>query len=92
MVLRGRDLLERAWGKDGWREKAEAMKAEAARWYSLTPEERIVEECAELLGVSSQEARRMLLDDEIGEELDDRQRFILGASKLSYYRAIQQRK
>jgi hypothetical protein len=91
MVLRGRDILERAWGKDGWRKEAEAMKAEAARWYSLTPEERIVEECAELLGVSPQEARRMLLDEEISEELDDRQRFILGASKVSYYTAVQQR-
>jgi hypothetical protein len=90
MVLRGRDILERAWGKDGWREKAEAMKAEAARWYSLTPEERVVEECAELLGVSLQEARRMLLDEEISEELDRRQRFILAASKIEYYRAVHQ--
>jgi hypothetical protein len=91
MVDRGRDILERACGKDGWREKAEAMKAEAARWYSLTPEERVVEECAELLGVSPQEAQRMLLDEEISEELDDRQSSILVASKISYYRAVQQR-
>jgi len=91
MVARGRDILERAWGKDGWRKKAEAMKAEAARWYALTPIERVVEECAELLGVSPQEAQRMLADEEVGEDLDDRQRFIVGASKLEYYRAVQQR-
>jgi hypothetical protein len=91
MVARGRDILERAWGKDGWRKKAEAMKAEATRWYALTPIERVVEECAELLGISPQEARRMLEDEEVGEELDDRERFIVGASKLEYYRAVQQR-
>ena len=91
MVVRGRGILERAWGKDGWRKKAESMKAEAARWYALTPEERVVEECAELLGVSPQEARRMLESEEVGEELDDRQRFIVGASKLFYYEAIKQR-
>jgi hypothetical protein len=91
MVARGRDILQRAWGKDGWRKQAEAMKAEAARWYALTPLERVVEECAELLGVSPQEARRILEDEEVGEELDDRQRFFIGASKLEYYRAVQQR-
>src|SRR5215204_1783302 len=91
MVARGRDILERAWGKDGWRKQAEAMKAEVARWYALTPIERVVEECAELLGVSPQEAQRMLADEEVGEELDDRQRFIIGACKREYYRAVQQR-
>jgi hypothetical protein len=91
MVARGKDILERAWGRDGWRKKAEAMKAEAARWYALTPLERVVEECAELLGVSPQEAQRILEDEEVGEDLDDRQRFIIGASKLEYYRAVQQR-
>src|SRR5829696_3558278 len=91
MVARGRDILQRAWGKDGWRKQAEAMKAEAARWYALTPLERVVEECAELLSVSPREARRMLEDEEVGDDLDDRQRFILGASKLEYYRAVQQK-
>ena len=90
IVVRGRGILERVWSKEGWREKADAMKAEAMRWYSLTPEERVVEECAELLGVSPQEAQRMLLDNEIDEELDDRQQIILVASKISYYRAVQQ--
>jgi len=91
MVVRGRDILERAWGKDGWRKKAEAMKAEASQWYALTPIERVVEECAELLGVSPQEAQRILEDEEVGEDLDDRQRFIIGACKREYYRAVQQR-
>jgi hypothetical protein len=92
MAARGRDILERTWGKDGWSEKAEAMKVEAARWYSLTPEERFVEECAELLGVSHQDAQRMLLDEEVDEELTDRQRFIVGACKVVYYTAIQQQR
>jgi hypothetical protein len=91
MVARGRDILERAWGKDGWRKEAEAMKAEAARWYALTPIERVVEECAELLGVSPKEARRMLEDEEVDDDLDDRQRFIIGASKREYYLAVQQK-
>jgi hypothetical protein len=91
MVARGRDILERAWGRDGWRKKAEALKAEAARWYALTPIERVVEECAELLGVSPKEARRMLEDEEVDDDLDDRQRFIIGASKREYYLAVQQK-
>jgi hypothetical protein len=61
MIGRGRKILERAWSEDTWQKKADAMKVEAMRWYSLAPEERVVEECAELLGVSPQEARCMLL-------------------------------
>ena len=85
MIGRGRKILERAWGKDTWRKKADAMKIEASRWYSLAPKDRVVEECAELLGVSPQEARRMLLDEKVGEDLDRRQRFILTAAKYAYY-------
>ena len=77
--------MEKAWGEDTWRKKAGAMRVEARRWYSLAPEERVIEECAELLGVSPEEARRMLLDEKIGEDLDRRQRFILRAAKDAYY-------
>jgi len=85
MIGRGRKILERAWGEDTWGKKADAMKVEAIRWYSLAPEERVIEECAELLDVSPEEARRMLLDEKIGEDLDRRQRFILTAAKHAYY-------
>jgi len=85
MIGRGRKILERAWGEDTWRKKADAMKVEAIRWYSLAPEERVIEECAELLGVSPQEAQRMLLDEKVGEDLNHRQRFALAAAKVAYY-------
>ncbi|MBD0328420.1 MAG: hypothetical protein ICV68_18550, partial [Pyrinomonadaceae bacterium] len=85
MIGRGRKILERAWGEDTWRKKADAMKVEASRWYSLAPKDRVVEECAELLDVSPREARRMLLDEKVGEDLDRRQRFILTAAKYAYY-------
>jgi hypothetical protein len=85
MIVRGRKILEGAWSEDTWRKKADAMKAEAIRWHSLAPEERVVEECAELLGVSPQEARRMLLDEKFGKDLDYRQRFVLAAAKVVYY-------
>lgn len=85
MIGRGRKILERAWGEDTWRKKADEMKVEAIRWYRLASEERVVEECAELLGVSTQDARRMLLDEKFGEDLDHRQRFVLAAAKAAYY-------
>jgi len=85
IIGRGRKILEKAWGEDTWRKKADAMKVEARRWYSLAPDERVIEECAELLGVSPQEARRMLLGEKISEDLDRRQRFILTAAKYAYY-------
>src|SRR5215203_1441446 len=85
LIGRGRKILEKAWDEDTWRKKADAMKVEARRWYSLAPDERVIEECAELLGVSPQEARRMLLGEKISEDLDRRQRFILTAAKYAYY-------
>ncbi len=54
--------MEEAFGKEGWRERAEAMKAEMARWRSLSKEERDKEEDLEMtastLGIPIEEARR----------------------------------
>lgn len=58
MVRRGRKILEQALGKEGWQEHIEAMRTEAARWRSLSDEERGYERLAEWLGKSVEEVRR----------------------------------
>ena len=50
MVERGRRILERALGEEGWRTQIEAMRSEAQRWFSLTEAEREAEIEAEALG------------------------------------------
>jgi hypothetical protein len=40
MADRGRRILEEAFGKEGWRKRAEKMKAERAWWQSLSDEQR----------------------------------------------------
>ncbi len=61
-VKRGKDILEKAFGKEGWRERRRAMKAEMAWWRSLSPEEKFRETDLEFtalsLGISREEARR----------------------------------
>jgi hypothetical protein len=51
-VQRGRKILERAFGKEGWPRQAEAMRADATRWKSLSSKEQFRESLAEELGVS----------------------------------------
>ena len=62
MVERGRRILEKAFGEEGWRERAKAMKAQKAWWWSLSREERDKERDIELtaLGhrISIEEARQ----------------------------------
>jgi hypothetical protein len=62
MVERGRHILEKTFGKEAWRDRAEAMKAEKVWWRSLSPEERHretdIEYTASLDGMSIDEARR----------------------------------
>ncbi len=62
MVKRGRGILEEAFGKVGWWERVERMKAEKARWWSLSEEERDKQWDAETtalqFGISIEEARR----------------------------------
>ena len=59
---RGRSILEDAFGKDGWRERAEAMRAQKAWWRSLSEEARDREDHIEIrasqLGITIEEARR----------------------------------
>ncbi len=62
MVNRGREILEKAFGEEGWQERVESMKAEKASWRSLSKEEQDretdVEMEALLRGISIEEARR----------------------------------
>lgn len=58
MVVRGRGILENAWGKEGWREKSKAMRIEAERWNKLSEAEREAEEEAELKGISVKDVHR----------------------------------
>lgn len=64
MVKRGRDLLRAAFGEGEWRERVENMKAEKARWWSLTKEQRDEETDVEMtaldLDISIEEARRRI--------------------------------
>jgi len=53
MAQRGRHILEAAFGKEGWQEKARAMKAEKARWWSLSAEERGREAAAEAIALAN---------------------------------------
>jgi DNA repair ATPase RecN len=60
LVRNGRDLLSRALGgKESWKQRAEAMKAEAKRYSSLTEEEKKIEALAESIGETLEEARSL---------------------------------
>jgi hypothetical protein len=52
-VRRGREILEKALGKDEWPKQVETMKAEAAWWKSLRNKEKLRETLAEEFGISS---------------------------------------
>jgi hypothetical protein len=62
MVERGHRLLEGAFGKEGWRERAKAMKNHKEWWQSLSEDEEYneyqVESTALVLGISIEEVRR----------------------------------
>jgi hypothetical protein len=59
---RGRPILEDAFGKEGWQERVEIMKAQKVWWRSLSLEQRRKEQEIEMraldLGISFEEARR----------------------------------
>jgi len=44
MVARGREVLEHAFGRKGWQDKAEAARVRYQRWKSLSPQEQFIEE------------------------------------------------
>jgi hypothetical protein len=62
MVERGREILKKAFGEEGWPERVETMKAQKAWWRSLSEEERDkvmdTEISALNLSISVEEARR----------------------------------
>jgi hypothetical protein len=64
MVKRGRRILEEAFGKEGWRERAKTMRADKARWQSLSYEEQDkeieIERTARELDISIEEARQQV--------------------------------
>ena len=62
MVARGREVLERAFGRKGWQDKAEAARFRYQRWKSLLPQEQFIEGCAEDWGVSLQLARMIIVE------------------------------
>jgi hypothetical protein len=53
-VKRGREILEKALGRDEWSKQVETMKAEAARWNSLSDKEKLRETLAGEYGIPSQ--------------------------------------
>jgi hypothetical protein len=63
MVKRGRAILERALGKEGWQQHIKAMKAEGARWKALSEVEQEAESISEHLGIPYEEALRGAKDD-----------------------------
>lgn len=64
MVGRGRDILKRALGEEGWWSQVEAMRAEAERWLSLSGTQREAEAQAEALGIPYEEALKRSRKDE----------------------------
>lgn len=69
MVARGRDILEQALGEEGWRRQAEAMRAEAGRWLSMSETEREAELEAEALGIPLEQALQRV-EEERGRPTD----------------------
>jgi hypothetical protein len=63
MVKRGRAILERALGKEGWQQHIKAMKAEGARWKALSEVEQEAESISEHLGIPYEEALQSAIED-----------------------------
>jgi hypothetical protein len=64
MANRGRSLLERALGKEGWQQHIEAMRTEARRWEALSEAEQEAEAMVETLGIPYEEALRSSREEE----------------------------
>jgi hypothetical protein len=64
MVERGRRIVEEAFGKEGWRERVEAMKSQKVWWSSLSDEEQDKEYDAETTArsydIPIEEARKLV--------------------------------
>jgi hypothetical protein len=96
MVKRGRRVLREAFGSEGWRKRVEDMKADQARWDSLTHAERILEVAAlgaaRNLNVSVEEARRWLRslgpsEKPLAASFSIRDKYVIEAlDKIGYFR------
>jgi hypothetical protein len=64
MVRRGRLILVKALGEEGWQQQIQDMKAEAERWRSLSDVEQNAEGIAEHLGIPYAEALRHAEEEE----------------------------
>ena len=73
-VKRGRDVLQSAWGTEGWAERVEAMKTERERRRNLSEEEHLRERLAEVLadsaGIPTEKTLPLIESDEPDESLD----------------------
>jgi hypothetical protein len=65
MVRRGRLILERTLGKEGWQRQIQDMKAEAERWRSLSDVEQNAEGMAEYLEIPYAEALRRAEEEDL---------------------------
>ncbi|GEM_PF-2343176 len=63
MVARGREVLEGALGEEGWHRQAEAMRAEAARWRSISSTEQEAEIQSEILSVPYEETLQRIEEE-----------------------------
>jgi hypothetical protein len=68
---RGRPLLERYFGPERWRAKAERMRASRSRWEAMEPEQKFYELLAEVRGTSAEEERRAALRDGFDATLNE---------------------
>jgi hypothetical protein len=59
-VKRGREILEKALGTHGWSKQVETMKAEAARWNSLSDKEKLRETLADEYGIPSHDQDKLV--------------------------------
>jgi len=69
MAIRGRDMLERAFGSDGWAKRAAEMRAESVRRSALSEREKYVEDLAEDWRVSQQAAQSILEGEDTAPEI-----------------------
>jgi hypothetical protein len=63
MVLRGRKLLVRALGEEGWQVQAQSMRAEADQFLSLDETRREAQCLAEALDISLEEALQDVIEE-----------------------------
>ena len=64
MVSRGRNILERALGKEGWQRHIDTMRAEAKRWNELSNLEQCAEDTARVLRMPYEEAKRICEEED----------------------------